>query len=110
MNTYRTIRAMEDQDMKDLDRYEEQLAGHEPATLLIDSLAPGLYKTECYDDELSVAQVAIEEAARDDGYTEWVMFIAARLDNGLCRVTDQYTKATESEVAAWASMFRTPSK
>lgn len=102
MSTYRTIRAMEDQDMRDLDRYEEQLVGHEPATLPIESLAPGLYKTECYDDELSGAHVAIAEVARDEGYTEWVMLIAARLDNGLCRVTDQYTKPTEidDEVAA----------
>lgn len=110
MSTYRTIRAMEDQDMRDLDRYEGQLAGHEPATPLDVPLSPGVYKMECYEDELSGVHVAIEEVARADGYPVWLGLTVEPLGCEVCLVTDKYTKATESEVAAWASMFRTPSK
>ena len=100
MSIYRTIRAMEDQDMRDLDRYEECLSDSPLTELQVHETVPGTFEYRCFDDELGSAHCAIAELAAGAGFTEWLGLVVTPGENQHANVIDNFARPSDDEVAA----------
>ena len=91
-------REMEDQDMKDLDKFEEN-QDHVPEEITITELVPGMYFTTCWDDEIGAVHVAIEGRAADDGFTRHHGLTAIATGGHKVSVVDYFKRDPEDQEA-----------
>lgn len=80
--------------MAELDIFEEH-QDHDPEEITVTELRPGMYFTECWDDEIGAVHVALEATAADNGFTRHHGLTAIATGGHKVNVVDYFKRDPE---------------